>query len=115
MTVAGAISHWYFARDAQSGYSHGYGSPALTSFARALTKSFGSLALGSLLIAIVQFLNLLLSQAKRANRLQRQNRVAQCLISCAQCALRCVEGMIKFVNRFTYIYIGKKKLIPAFL
>jgi hypothetical protein len=41
------------------------GSPALVSFGRALTKSFGSLALGALLLAIVQFLSFLLRQAKR--------------------------------------------------
>jgi hypothetical protein len=41
MSVAGAISSWYFSRDIH-GYSY-HGSAALKSLSFALSKSFGSL------------------------------------------------------------------------
>jgi len=102
VTVAGAISTWYFSRDA-SGFQSNLSSPALRTFSWAITKSFGSLALGSLLIAIVQFINFLLNRARKANK---SNKVVYYLIACVQCIFGCIERFIKFIDRFAYIYIA---------
>ncbi len=101
-SVAGAIASWYFSRD-PSGFSKDVGSPALRSFGRALTKSFGSLAFGALLLAVVQFLNFLVKQSKKyADR----NRLTRILLGCVVCCLSCIEGFIQKVDRFTYIHMG---------
>lgn len=101
-SVAGAIASWYFSRD-PSGFSKDVGSPALRSFGRALTKSFGSLAFGALLLAVVQFLNFLVKQSKKyADR----NRLTRILLGCVVCCLSCIEGFIQKVDRFTYIHMA---------
>jgi len=102
VSVAGSISIWYFSRDIH-GYSSDVGYPAFKSFGRALTKSFGSLALGSLILSTVQFVSFLISQVKRLNK---TNKIARCVLCCFQCVFGCMEGIIKFVNRFAYVYIA---------
>jgi hypothetical protein len=102
VSVAGALATWYFSRDASSGYNS-VGSPALRSLTWACTKSFGSLALGSLLLAVVQFINFLLNRARKANK---NNKILYYIICCVQCLFSCVERIIKFIDRFAYIYIA---------
>jgi len=99
--VAGAIASWYFSRDVMS--PRPIGIPAVTSLFRAVTTSFGSLALGSLLIAVVESLNTLLQYTKRTNS---KNRVIVWVASCLQCVLGCIEGIVRYVNKFAYIYVA---------
>jgi len=101
MSIAGGIATWYFSRTAH--YQPAPISPTITSFGRALSKSFGSLAFGALIMAVVKFINFLLSYSKKTNR---TNRLLVCLISCVQCLFSCVERFVKFVNRFAFIYIA---------
>jgi len=102
VAVAGGMATWYFSRDVD-GYKANVGSPAIRSFARALTKSFGSIALGSLLLATVQFINFMLTVCKKANF---KNRVLVYIISCIQCFVSCLVRIVQFVDRFSYIYIA---------
>jgi len=101
-SVAGAVSGWYFSRSG-AGMGQQIGSPAFISFLRGFTTSFGSLAFGSLVIAIVEFMALMLRLTKRANY---QNRFVVFLIRCLQCLLACVESLVKFINKFAYIYVA---------
>eukprot|EP01117_Protostelium_nocturnum_P010265 TRINITY_DN368_c0_g1_i1.p1 TRINITY_DN368_c0_g1~~TRINITY_DN368_c0_g1_i1.p1 ORF type:complete len:512 (+),score=171.26 TRINITY_DN368_c0_g1_i1:113-1648(+) len=103
-TVAGSLSHWYFSRDPLASADH-FGALPHQSLTNALTKSFGSLALGSLILAIFQFANFVLNSLRRANP---NNRILRFVISIFQCILGFFEGLFKFVNRFAYIYIGMK-------
>jgi len=102
VSIAGGMATWYFSRD-MNGYKANAGSPAFRSLGRAFTKSLGSLAFGSLLLAIVKFVNFILTMTKKANR---ANKVVVFIISCIQCLLSCVQSFIKFVDRFAYIYIA---------
>lgn len=101
VTVAGAVSTWYFSRDV-NGYTHS-GSPSWKSFRRALTYHFGSLAFGSLILATAQFINWILEQAKKSNS---ENKLVKCIICCVQCCVRCCISMISFLNKFAYIHIA---------
>jgi len=99
--VAGSVAGWYFSRDVMSS-----GKPretAISSLFHAVTTSFGSLALGALVLAFVQFLNVLLELSKKSNT---KNRFLVCLISCLQCALACIEGIVQYINKFAYIYVA---------
>jgi len=99
--VAGSVSGWYFSRDVMSA-----GKPrenAMTSLFHAVTTSFGSLAFGALVLAFVQFLNFLLELSKKSNS---TNKFLVCLVSCLQCLLSCIEGIVKYINKFAYIYVG---------
>jgi hypothetical protein len=113
MTVAGAIATWYFSRDV-NGYSHNSGSPAFRSLTRSLTKSFGSLALGSLILAIVKFINFILKTAEQKSRVTK-NPVASFALKCVSCIFACFQRIVQFINRFAYIHIGKKKVRMRYL
>jgi len=102
VSIAGAMAQWYFSRDVH-GYKGSTGSPAFNSLGRALSYSFGSLALGSLILAIMQFINFLLEQTKKSNR---TNRVVVFLISIVQCFLACFTAIAKWISKFAYIYIA---------
>eukprot|EP01113_Clastostelium_recurvatum_P050600 TRINITY_DN961_c0_g1_i1.p1 TRINITY_DN961_c0_g1~~TRINITY_DN961_c0_g1_i1.p1 ORF type:complete len:518 (-),score=162.15 TRINITY_DN961_c0_g1_i1:70-1560(-) len=104
-SVAGAISSWYFSRGTagMGKIGSGIGSPALASFARSFTTSLGSLAFGSLLIAIIEFFAFLLRLTKKANY---TNRFAVFIINCFQCLLGCIGALVKWVNKFAYIHVA---------
>jgi len=103
VSVAGGVATWYFSRD-MDGFQTNVGSPTLRSFGRALTKSFGSLALGSLIMATVKFINLLLRIAKKKN--QVKNPIVNFVINCVSCIFGCIQRIVKFINQYAYIYIA---------
>ena len=86
VTVAGAFASWYF-----------FGSRAtnvvLGSLKRTFTSSFGSVSLGSLIVAVLQFLKFLVRSAS-------QNEQNVCAL-CAECFLSCIEDLVKFFNKCT--------------
>jgi len=99
--VAGSVAGWYFSRDVMSA-----GKPRETAYSslfHAVTSSFGSLAFGALVLAFVQFLNYLLETTKKANT---KNRVLVWIITFLQCLLGCIEGIVKYINKFAYIYVA---------
>jgi len=98
--VAGSISGWYFSRDVMSNRPR---ETAFSSLFHAVTTSFGSLAFGSLILAFVQFLNNLLEFTKKSNS---TNRVLVYVISFLQCLLGCIEGIVRYINKFAYVYIA---------
>lgn len=99
--VAGSVAGWYFSRDVMS--ANKPRENAFSSLFHALTSSFGSLAFGALVLAFVQFLNILLSLSKKSNT---QNRVLVYAIRFLQCLLACVEGIVKYINKFAYIHVA---------
>jgi len=101
VSIAGGMATWYFSRDLN--YRGNSASPTLRSLFRAFTTSFGSIALGSLLLAIVKFIQFLLTVTKKANM---KNRFVVFIISCIQCCLGCVQRIVQFIDRFAYIYIA---------
>lgn len=100
MSVAGAMSQWYFTREDYS--SIHLGSPAFKSFIHGLTYSFGSLAFGSLLVAIINFIQFLIAQARRASKTKFLSW-AFCLV---ECCFGCIESLVKFINKFSFVYIA---------
>jgi len=102
MSIAGGIATWYFSRDVQAG-GVVQGSPSLRTFRYALTKSFGSLAFGSLIVAVVEFINFLMNKVKQGSGNNRVVKIALCFI---HCFLSCIQGILRFVNRFAYIHIA---------
>jgi len=99
--VAGSVSGWYFSRDVVSA-----GKPrenAVSALFHAVTTSFGSLAFGALVLAVVQFMNFLLELTKKQNS---KNKFLVCLISCVQCILACIQGIVQYINKFAYIYVA---------
>jgi len=99
VTVAGTIGTWWF--DPHSNVSKGgcCCAAAITdSFQRASTYSFGSICLGSLIVAIIQ-------AAKDALHMARENGDDACLC-CAECLLGCIENIAEYFNKWAFVFVG---------
>jgi len=101
--IASATCMWY--------YSHAPGSelslPVWRSYKMIFRYHWGSLAFGSLLLAIVQFLQMVVELFKRqmdANG--TSNKCMEYVLKCIECALACVECIVKFINTQAYIQIA---------
>lgn len=102
-TVAGAVASWYWSEEKRS-----FRPLAVTkSFFRAVTYHLGSLAFGSLILTLVQFLQYLLVQAqKKTQNSPANNNLTKTVFCCLQCCLKCVEGVIMLINRNAFIMIS---------
>lgn len=96
VTVSGVVGTWWFApQDALSVFS-----PSIVdSFRRATTYSFGSICMGSLLVAIIQSLDQLVRRARHHNR-------GGLLLCVLDCILRLLTSLTKYFNRWAYCYVG---------
>jgi hypothetical protein len=96
VTTAGVIGTWWFV----PAEANQFWAPALTSsLVRATTFSFGSICLGSLLVAIIQALRAL----EHYTRENEDMAIVRCII---QCVLSCIQSIIEFMNRWAYVYVG---------
>uniref|UniRef100_A0A7S1PS63 Choline transporter-like protein n=1 Tax=Alexandrium catenella TaxID=2925 RepID=A0A7S1PS63_ALECA len=62
----------------------------------------GSLAYGSLLIALLQTIQKILEFAEKQNK-EVQNKVLDCILACAMACVGCCKEFVEFVNRNAYI------------
>ncbi|XP_034149681.1 choline transporter-like protein 5-B isoform X1 [Esox lucius] len=101
-TLAGAFASYYWALQKPQDIPP---CPVLSSFSRAVRFHTGSLAFGSLILAIVQTFRVVLEYLD--HRLKgAHNTFARFLICCLKCCFWCLEHFIKFMNRNAYIMIA---------
>ncbi|KAI5925658.1 plasma-membrane choline transporter-domain-containing protein [Camillea tinctor] len=107
-TISGVYGCWYF-------HSHNFPKGATRgALRRSLTYSFGSISLGSLLVAIINFLRQICSVAQ-----QQEAAEGNVLGSIMFCILGCLIGFLEwaaeFLNRYAFSYIALygKAYIPA--
>ncbi|XP_022324457.1 choline transporter-like protein 2 isoform X2 [Crassostrea virginica] len=102
MTLAGAFASYYWAfekpRDIPA-------FPILSSLWRCFRYHLGSMAFGSLIIAIVQMIRVLLEYVD-AKLKGKENPVAKFFIKCLKCCFWCLEKFLKFLNKNAYILIA---------
>jgi hypothetical protein len=96
VTVSGVVGTWWFdPQDALSVFS-----PSIVdSFRRSTTYSFGSICMGSLLVAIIQTME---AMARAA----RQNNTGGILLCIIECILRLISRIAVYFNRWAYCYVG---------
>ncbi|XP_044269021.1 choline transporter-like protein 1 isoform X2 [Tribolium madens] len=100
MVIAGTVSDWYFTRNKCE-----LGTPILKSGYNLVRYHLGSVALGSFLIAIVQFIRVILKFAEKYLHSHR-GKFIDCLLKCCQCCLYCFEKILKYMSRNAYIEIA---------
>ncbi|KAM9848797.1 choline transporter-like protein 5-B [Aulostomus maculatus] len=101
-TLAGAFASYYWALKKP----HDIPScPLYSSFSRAIRYHTGSLAFGSLILAVVQMVRLVLEYLDHKLK-GSQNACARFLLCCLKCCFWCLEHFIKFINRNAYIMIA---------
>jgi len=67
----------------------------------------GSLALGSFIIALVQFVRIVfLTIAEQAAKSGGENKVTRCMLNCANCCLTCIEKICDYINKAAYAYMA---------
>jgi hypothetical protein len=92
VTVAGTVGTWWWTpQEANSCCS----SAVTDSHKRALTYSFGSICLGSLLVAIIQTLKSFAESAR-----QNDDGILKCL---ADCILGCLETIMEMFNEWAFV------------
>lgn len=100
MILAGAFASWYWAfekpRDVPS--------YALTqSFFRTIRYHLGTVAFGSLIIAIIRSIRVILEYIDRKVKEHADNCCSRCLMCFCKCCFWALESFMRFVNRNAYV------------
>ena len=96
-TIAGAITYWYQERP---------GKGVFPSLCRVLRYHLGSMALGSGVIVITHIPRLLFIYIDGVTTRHRENTLSKLAIKCFSCCLWCLEHCIKFLTKFSYVYVA---------
>ncbi|XAR66453.1 hypothetical protein NMG60_11012703 [Bertholletia excelsa] len=107
--IAGSVASYYWARVEPLQEI-----PLLLVFSsmkRLMRYNLGSLAIGSLIVSLVELSQYILKPIRRKLKVisaRPQNRFGKVAAFSSQCSLTCIEWMIKSVNRNAYIMIAIK-------
>lgn len=118
MTIAGAVSSWYFSqlpKEAEADpeiaklkYTMGR-MPILGSLYRTVRYYLGTVAFGSLLIAIIQFIRMVFAYIQRKMKDQAENNSSiKFIFCCIQCCLKCLQSLVEIVTRNAYVFVALK-------
>ncbi|XP_041370841.1 choline transporter-like protein 4 [Gigantopelta aegis] len=112
MVLAGAFASYYWAYEKPKDIP---AFPLAGSLWRTVRYHLGSIAFGSLIIAIVQFIRIFLMYLD--NKMKgSQNSVAKFFLKCLKCFFYCLEKFLKFLTKNAYILIavyGKNFCVSA--
>uniref|UniRef100_A0A667X7X6 Choline transporter-like protein n=1 Tax=Myripristis murdjan TaxID=586833 RepID=A0A667X7X6_9TELE len=100
-TLAGAFASYYWALKKPNDIP---ACPLFSSFSRAIRYHTGSLAFGSLILAVVQMFRIVLEYLDHKLK-GAHNAFARFLLCCLKCCFWCLEHFIKFMNRNAYIMV----------
>uniref|UniRef100_A0A7N8XRN7 Choline transporter-like protein n=1 Tax=Mastacembelus armatus TaxID=205130 RepID=A0A7N8XRN7_9TELE len=103
-TLAGSFASYYWALNKPDDIP---ACPLYASFSRAIRYHTGSLAFGSLILAMVQMVRIVLEYMDHKLK-GSQNACARYFLCCLKCCFWCLEHFIKFINRNAYIMVSCK-------
>jgi solute carrier family 44 (choline transporter-like protein), member 2/4/5 len=107
MTVAGAFGAYYWTRYENVSKEKKNKLPFLTilgSFMRALFYHFGTIAFGSLLIATISIIRVILEFIHhKIKKHEDTSKIAKYFMCMCKCCFCCLERFIKFINRYAFI------------
>jgi choline transporter-like protein 2/4/5 len=106
-TIAGAVCRYYWSREHSVAEMGRF--PIATSFKNCFRYHLGSLAFGSFIIALVQFIRACLMYIDRQTKeLQETNVAVKIALKVVACCLWCLEKCLKFISKNAYILIAMK-------
>merc|ERR1711997_568207 len=88
-TSCGVAATWYFSTEIDY-------NPTPKAFKRTMTTSFGSVALGSLMVAVIQAVKAMVQSARN-----NKNGLIVCLV---MCLLNCLERLVEYFNLYAYAH-----------
>jgi hypothetical protein len=101
-TVAGVYGSWFFCSGQPGGFPKGATRGA---FRRAMTYSFGSVAFGSLVVALINMLRQACSIAQ-SQEAGQGNVVAAFALCCLQCIIGIIDWAVQYINRYAFSHIA---------
>jgi len=102
--IAGAVAYWFFTPNSGKGTNAPFRSLRVSNW-NVWRYHIGSLAFGSFIIALVQFIRYLMMYLEKQAQ-QQKNKIMVIVLKVVQCCLHCFERFIKFLNRNAYIQIA---------
>lgn len=104
--LASSACIWYFEHRIEGGANR----PVSRSFYRAGRYHLGSIAFGSLIVAIIRFMMAMVEYVKQkvdsSGVGDKIGRVYKCLLTCVQCCLECVARLMEYINKHAYIQVN---------
>ncbi|CAD8110212.1 unnamed protein product [Paramecium sonneborni] len=102
--IASTCCFWYFAQQGAGGDERAISQ----SLYRVFRYHAGSLAFGSLILAIVQLIRIMLEYVRYQTEkvAGSENKAVKCLLKCLSCCMACFERFIRFLNNNAYIMIA---------
>ncbi|CAH1398074.1 unnamed protein product [Nezara viridula] len=100
MVIAGAVATWFFTRDKST-----LAKPIQLSTGRLIRYHLGSVALGSLMIALVQFVRAIFSFIYYQTK-DNTGDIGKAIYKACQCCLYCFEKILTYITRAAYIEIA---------
>jgi len=102
--IAGVVAQWYFS--ATDGKKTSESFALWHSFKRTLLYHAGSIALGSLIVAIVQTVRVIFNKLKERLQKTDPSQTSKWIMRMINCCLWILEKIIKFINKNAYIMIA---------
>ncbi|XP_038045351.1 choline transporter-like protein 2 isoform X2 [Patiria miniata] len=102
VTLAGAFASYYWAFTKPQDIP---AFPLFKSFYRAIRYHLGSIAFGSLIIALIQIIRTMLEYVE-AKLKGKENQVVKYVLKCLKCCFWCLEKFMRFLNKNAYILIA---------
>ena len=91
-TTSGAVGSWWFT-NAPTNTVH-------RSLSRALTTSFGSIALGSLIVALISTAKFMLKSLESATKKH------SFIVCCVRCILNLIERWVRYFNKYAFVVVA---------
>ena len=100
LVVAGAVAPYYWNRGEL------YGSPLLGSLKNAFKYHQGSIAFGSLLVSVIQFISIILKFIEKRMKAISNNTAVKYMWYCINCCMHCLRQLITFITGQAYVMIA---------
>lgn len=97
VTVAGAVSSWWLVPSEKA--------PTTSALKRAMTTSFGSVCLGSLIVAVLDTLRSLFRMLRNSANDRGEGGLA-CLACVLECCVECIEDAVEYINKYAYAQVA---------
>jgi len=100
VTNCGVFGRWYFGKHASVRRSMGV----------ALTTSFGSICLGSLIVAVIQAIESVLNQMRRQAQREGANIAVVAILCALECIVTCIKDIVEAFTYFAYVQVAVRGL-----
>lgn len=103
VSCAGTVAAWWFGKDVDEAGEDA--SPVGKAFQRAMGPSFGSICLGSLIVALLRTARAAIQMARDA-AMRRNDQGQNCMLCLFECIIGCIESLTQYFNKWAYTYMA---------